>query len=219
MLLTRRISELSSRLPPLNLTCYQNLSESAVKLASKRTDNKNPNSRKKNPPNTLQKKFSSPMRFDALNSCESLNKNKWNSKAKPEYYEDERWCQKTTKFNKCNPKWSSTDDESDYEDFAQLEAPDWETIPKIKITKNCYTPSKWTSERADECISSFCKKNGINIGRGTPKPILEFKELDFSMELQQAIRDQNLSHCSPIQSYAIPTILSGTSLAAVVSDG
>lgn len=219
MLLSRRISELSSRLPPLNFTCYQNLSESAVKLALKRTDDKNPNSRKKIQPNTIQKKFSSPMRFDASKRCESLNKNKWNSKTKPEYYDEKRWCQKTTKFDKSDPKWSSTDDESDYEDFVQLKTPDWEKIPEIKITKNCYAPSKWTSERSDECINSFCKKNGINIGHENPKPILEFKELDFSMELQQAIRDRNLSHCTPIQSYAIPTILSGTSLAAVVSDG
>lgn len=219
MLLSRRINELSSRLPSLNLSCYQKLSDSAVKFALKRTDNKNSNSRKKTQANTSQNKFFSPIRCDALYRCEIENKKKRNSKTKPENSEEIRWSPKTTKFNKNNPKWSSTEDESDYEDVAELEPPDWRKIPKIEIIKNCYTPSKGTTERTNDCISSFCMENGINIGRGVPKPIFEFKELNFSMELQQAIHDPNFTHCTPIQSYAIPCILSGMSLVAVASDG
>lgn len=219
MLLSRRINELSSRLPPLHFTCHQKLSDSAVKLASKRIDNKNSNSSGKTQANPGQNKLFSPTRFNALYEHDSLNKNKWNSKTKPVYSGDRRWSQKTTKFNTNSTNWSSTEDESDYEDVAELKTPDWRKIPKINITKNCYTPSKRTRERTNECISNFCKENGIEIGPGVPKPIFEFNELNLSMELQQTIHDLNLTHCTPIQSYVIPSTLSGTNLVAVASDG
>lgn len=210
---------MSSRLTSVNFTCYQKLSDSAVKLSFKRTDNKNTNAKKKTEANPSKNKSFSPIGFNALYRHESVNKNKWNSKTIPDYSDEGRCSQRTTKFNKNNPKWSSTEDESDYEDVVELEPPDWRKIPRIEIIKNCYTLSKWASERSDECISSFCKENRIYIEGGVPRPILKFKELNFSIELQQAIHDLNLTHCTPIQSYAITTILSGTSLVAVASDG
>lgn len=64
-----------------------------------------------------------------------MNKNKWNLKTKPDYSEERGWSQKTTKFNKNNPHWSFTEDESDYEDVAELEPPDWRKVLPKTVTR------------------------------------------------------------------------------------
>lgn len=214
MLLSRRMGGLCSRLPPLELMCYLKLSDSAVMLALNRSDSKKQNSRKKTRTNLSQNETSSPKGYDFYCRRENVNKKG----------EEKRvWSKKTATPNRNNPELSSTEDESDYEDLAKLEHPDWEKIPKIKINKNFYTPSKWTSDRTDDCINNFRKANGISLElcRNTRekrdhkyvlKPIFEFKELDFNVGHQ-------LTSCTPIQSYAIPTILSGTNLVGVASDG
>lgn len=115
---------------------------------------------------------------------------------------------------------ASSGEESDYEDFASLEAPEWSKIKIIEINKQFYQPSSKTNNRSEDEIEQFRAKNNIHVEGDALKPIFGFDELNFdTKQLINVLEKYEIKDFTPIQSYGLPLVFSGKNMIVVAPDG
>lgn len=109
-------------------------------------------------------------------------------------------------------------DENDGEDedeneLVQLSVPDWSTIKSNKTNIGYYEPSKYTLDRCKSTIDEYCQQNKIIVRGEIPEPVLNVDELTCAFQLVGNLAKLGkIDQFSPLQSYAIPCILSGKNL-------
>lgn len=110
------------------------------------------------------------------------------------------------------------EDEEDNEDeneLVKLSVPDWSTIKCNKVNFNYYEPSKRTLDRCESTIDEYCEQNKIIVNDKMLAPVFHVDELTCAHHLSENLANKaKINEFSPLQSHAIPCILTGKNLIA-----
>lgn len=100
-----------------------------------------------------------------------------------------------------------------------LRVPDWADTKLINFKKDFYQPHATTEQRTDEEVAEYRSRMRITVGAGTPKPILNFNELQIPEPIQKQILRKNFASVTPIQAQGWPIALSGQNMVAIAQTG
>lgn len=108
------------------------------------------------------------------------------------------------------------EDDEDENELIKLSVPDWSTIQCNKPNISYYEPSKHTLDRCKSTIDEYCQRNKIIVKGELPAPVFHIDELSCARQLAANLANKTkIDIFSPLQSHAIPCILSGKSLVGI----